>query len=73
VVEAFVSTAEEIDSAKYQLQSNEVLQRVAPGLRAVGFAVEAGKHSGEKISVPVLFGLNAKAEKTFDADAFHQG
>ena len=72
VVTAFASVADEIDSKSHQLESNQVLLRVAAGLRAVGFTVEAGKKKADKISVPVLFGVNGRFEKSFDADAHHR-
>jgi RHS repeat-associated protein len=39
---------------------------------AAGFTVELGKKAEQKINVPVLFGLNGRLEKSFDADAYHQ-
>jgi hypothetical protein len=72
VVEAFQSVANEIDSTINNLESNGVLDQVAPFLRHLGFSVEAGKRKLDKISVPVLFGLNGKVEKSFEADAFHE-
>jgi hypothetical protein len=35
----------------------------------IGFRVETGKAKGAKIPVPVLFGLNNRIDKSFDADA----
>jgi hypothetical protein len=55
-----------------ELNSNEVLAHVAPGLATLGFRVETGKRTAEKIPVPVLFGLNGLLEKSFDADAHHE-
>jgi hypothetical protein len=72
VVAAFTSVADDIDSKKHHHESNHVLVRVAPALSAAGFTVEAGKKKADKISVPVLFGLNGKSEKSFDADAHHR-
>jgi hypothetical protein len=72
VVAAFENVAEEIDSKTHQHESNRVLARVADGLLALGFAVEAGKRKVDKITVPVLFGLNGRPEKSFDADAHHR-
>lgn len=73
VVQAFESAAEEIDSKTQTKQvSNEALRKLASGLENVGFEVERGKKKGEKIPVPVLFGLQGKPEKTFDVDAFHE-
>jgi hypothetical protein len=72
VVEAFSGAADDIDSATHHHESNEVLARVAPALRKCGFIVEASRKRADKVSVPVLFGLNGRAEKTFDADAYHE-
>jgi len=72
VVEAFKAVADEIDSSLYVKQhSDEVLSKVAYHLSQVGFLVEKGKKLVQKIYVPVLFGLNGKPEKSFDADAYH--
>jgi len=53
------------------LASDEVLAKIREGLQLLGFKVETGKTAAGKIKVPVLFGRNGKAEKSFDADAFH--
>ncbi|HWM93284.1 MAG TPA: hypothetical protein VN493_21150 [Thermoanaerobaculia bacterium] len=71
VVGAFEFAGESIDSAINNLGSNGVLAQVAQSLRTVGFVVESGKAKADKISVPVLFGLNGRAEKSFEADAYH--
>ena len=73
VVGAFESAGTAIDSATSNLGSNGVLAQIAHGLRTVGFIVESGKAKADKISVPVLFGLNGRAEKSFEADAYHLG
>ena len=39
---------------------------------SVDFRVEVGKKATEKISVPVLFGINGRLEKYFEADAYHE-
>ena len=73
VVEAFRTVADEIDSSlNVRQHSDEVLSKVAHHLSKAGFQVETGKKSTQKICVPVLFGLNGKPEKSFDADAYHQ-
>ncbi len=72
VVASFEAVAEQIDSKVHDLPSNEVLALAAPHLAAAGFTVELGKKAEQKISVPVLFGMNGKMEKSFDADAYHQ-
>ena len=72
VVEVFQQALPAIDSMSHELNSNQVLAHVAPGLAALGFKVETGKRTAEKIPVPVLFGLNGLLEKSFDADAHHE-
>jgi hypothetical protein len=62
-----------IDSSKSPSQpSNAVMARLRPGLEKLGFRVERGKSSEEKIVVPVLFGRRGKVRKCFNADA-HAG
>jgi hypothetical protein len=82
VRQCFVEAARDIDSEAYNdkistsfkdAASNQVLARVRPGLGALGFVVEAGKATAEKVSVPVLFGKNGKPAKLFEADAYHAG
>jgi hypothetical protein len=72
VVAALEAVAEQIDSATRYLPSNDVLALAAPHLAAAGFTVELGKKAEQKINVPVLFGLNGRLEKSFDADAYHE-
>jgi len=71
VVGVFKSASSKIDSESHTLSSNEVLSVISDGLVAAGFAVEKGKTASQKIKVPVLFGLNGKLEKSFEADAFN--
>ena len=70
VVRAF-ETASGIDSASQSDPSNKVLAAVAPALIGLGFNVELGKKQDQKVHVPVLFGLNGRTAKSFDADAHH--
>jgi hypothetical protein len=72
VVGAFENISTEIDSNSFDLNSNAVLSEVAPHLELIGFKVERGKNSEQKIQVPVLFGINGRLEKSFDADAYHE-
>lgn len=72
VVEVFEAEEAHFGSDSQTLQSNEVLSHVEAGLLNLGFAVETGKHKDEKIHVPVLFGLNGRVEKSFEADAHHE-
>jgi hypothetical protein len=71
LVAAFEALDVQISSDNAMLSSNAVLERLRPGLLALGFSVEGGKKKDDKVSVPVLYGLNGRAEKTFDADAYH--
>lgn len=71
VVAAFESVATAIDSSLYTLESNLVLQALAPSLISGGFKVESSKAKADKVKVPVLFGRNGRVEKSFDADAYH--
>jgi len=73
VVSAFEANCAAVDSQANAEVSNAVLAIVAGELRAAGFQVEAGKQKGDKIPVPVLFGLNGSIEKSFLADGFHAG
>jgi hypothetical protein len=72
VVDAFKAAAGAIDSSRHNLRSDDALAKLAPFLSAAGFAVEQGKTAEKKITVPVLFGINGKIEKSFDADAYHE-
>ena len=72
VVDAFESVSQQLDSEENKLRSNEALLVVSDKLRDIGFQVESGKKRHEIISVPVLFGLNGKVEKSFQADALHE-
>ena len=72
VVRVFEAAYSKISSEKHNLVSNDVLAIVRPKLRKIGFAVETGKKRSEKINVPVLFGMNGRVDKSFDADAHHE-
>ncbi len=69
VIKAFESKESCIDSHKYTLKSNQVLEAVRPELEQFGFKVEKGKSDEDKITVPVLFGRNNAIDKCFFADA----
>ena len=72
VVGAFEAVASSIDSTINEFPSNHVLKQVGPSLATLGFRVETSKRADDKIRVPVLFGLNGKLEKSFEADAYHE-
>lgn len=69
VIQCFDRHISEIESPNHTLKSNEVLGIVSPELKEIGFQVEESKASEDKIKVPVLFSLNNRIDKYFDADA----
>ena len=69
LVNCFSAVESEITSKSKNLSSNQVLERLRPGLENIGFTVESGKSKDKKITVPVLFGLDNQIEKSFNADA----
>ncbi|MCR5126142.1 MAG: hypothetical protein K6B43_13270 [Treponema sp.] len=69
VIDCFSDEYEKIDSSKNNLKSDDVLHTVAPHLEKLGFSVETGKSTEQKINVPVLFGINNVVDKCFNADA----
>jgi len=74
IVNCFENVYGEINSEKHNLNSNEVLDKLYYSLTEIGFAVETGKKSSDKIRIPVLFGLDNKIDKEFNADALsHDG
>jgi hypothetical protein len=74
VVSAFEKVSDEIASLDNVGQvSNDALAKVRPGLEELGFVVESSKKADGKIKVPVLYGANGKVEKSFEADAYHEG
>ena len=71
IIDCFKIAERSISSKSHQLKSNEVLEELAPSLEGLGFKVERSKQAKDKIHVPVLFGRNGQATKTFEADAYH--
>ncbi len=70
IVGLFEEVAYAIDSSKMAVQhSDAVMARLRPRLEKIGFRVEKGKSSEDKIVVPVLFGRKGKILKCFNADA----
>ena len=72
IIDIFVSNENLISSDKHKLHSNEVLEQVSLNLLELNYKVENSKKSEDKIKVPVLFGMNGKLEKYFDADAYNE-
>ena len=68
VINCFERTYDQIKSPENELKSNEVLDILRPHLENIEFIVEIGKARGQKIPVPVLFGLNNTVDKSFNAD-----
>jgi hypothetical protein len=68
VINCFERTYDQIKSPENELKSNEVLDILRPHLEDIEFTVETGKARGQKIPVPVLFGLNNTVDKSFNAD-----
>jgi hypothetical protein len=69
VIECFHASEHLFRSPDFEKPSNEVLEIIKPHLEKIGFTVESGKSSNQKISVPVLFGLDNRIDKSFNADA----
>lgn len=72
VVDVFKDKYNEFDSFHHKKKSNDVLEDVRVGLEALDFEVEKSKKGGDKIKLPVLYGLNGKPKKEFDADAYSE-
>lgn len=60
-------------SAVENLNSDRVLSHLAPALEMLGYKVEAGKSSSQKIRRPVLFGENGHERVAYEVDAVHDG
>lgn len=61
-----------INSHELNLNSNEVLEVVRKDLELINFTIERSKSKDDKIRVPVLFGLNSRIDKYFDADGISE-
>jgi hypothetical protein len=69
VVKCFINSYDTIKSPENNLNSDGVLKVISNDLKLLGFKVEESKTSEDKIKVPVLFSLNNRIDKFFDADA----
>jgi hypothetical protein len=69
VIACFEKNYEDIKSPDHNLNSDGVLKVIAEDLKQLKFKVEESKASIDKIKVPVLFSLNNRIDKFFDADA----
>ena len=72
LIKVFKDKEKQIDSLSIQMHSNEVLHQLIEPLQSMGYLIESSKKKQDKIQVPVLFGLNNKVIKKFEADAFNQ-
>ena len=72
VISAFNRIFIKIDSSKFKLKSNDVLKIVCPEFLSIKYKVETGKKDNEKIIVPVLYGINGKIDKKFEADGINE-
>lgn len=62
--------SEQVDSRKISGQTSDgVLAKLRPGLEALGYRVEKGKHKDERIRLPVLFGEQGVARVSYEVDA----
>ncbi len=73
VVALFEEHAGEIGTSHLEkgLTSDGVLTVLRPNLIGLGFEVEAGKRTRDKIRRPVFFGENAEPELQYEVDAWH--
>ncbi len=71
VISVFKDNEININSDNFEYSSNVVLEFVTKGLEQLNYKVETGKKANDKVQVPVLFGINGKLEKYFDADAYN--
>lgn len=72
IVSIFEKNEMLVSSEQHQLKSDDVLQVVTSDLILLGYNVEQGKKSADKILVPILYGQNGRADKYFLVDAYHQ-
>lgn len=73
IARVFELHSDDIDSKTHSKQeSNAVLEKLAKDLVSLRFKVETGKKREQKIRIPVLYGMEGKPEKAFDADAYHE-
>ena len=59
-------------TSKHELSSNSILEVLRNDLINLGYQVEWGKTTTQKISKPVWYGRNEEVIKSFDVDAYHE-
>jgi hypothetical protein len=71
-VSAVAAARDKIDTRQdRRLTSDQALLALEPGLRALGYEVEASKNRRDRIRRPVLFGENGVEILTWEVDAVH--
>lgn len=73
VVDVFERHSDEIGTAQLEkgLTSDQALAVLRADLVSLGFDVEAGKRTEDKIKRPVFFGENAQPDLQYEVDAWH--
>lgn len=71
IAASFQAVKAQIESPTNQKTSNQVLALIRPELEARGFDVE-NPAKKVRLDVPVLFGENGRAEKTYRVDAWNR-
>jgi hypothetical protein len=72
VVGAFASVEDLIRSVDVSgLTSDKVLAELRPYLERIGFRIEAGKRTADRITLPVLFGEQGRPLVQYDIDGVH--
>lgn len=72
LVNVFKNHNTNICSPENSHESNKILNILSEDLIKLGYLIELSKKKDDKISVPVLFGLNGEIAKKFEADAYHK-
>ena len=71
-VKVVASVRDDIDTKQNRgLTSDKALLALEPGLKILGYKVEASKRPGDRIRRPVLFGENGAEILTWEVDAVH--
>lgn len=74
LIAVFSAAQGAIDSSSVSsLTSDRVLEHVRLGLESLGFEVESGKRSAQKVRRPVLFGAQGSERVAYEIDGFHDG
>ncbi len=69
IIKCFEMNYDKIKSPINNLKSDGVLKIISNDLKKLKYKVEQSKAKTDKIKVPVLFSLNNRIDKFFDADA----